>query len=164
MACIASDPWLYPLKPSCPAGPSWIVQRKERMRGLAFITITIYIYIYMHVRVCALWCAAAFRRGECSCECLRQKENPEDWQLSQSLHAGLNARLVQSGSGSSGCLLPFDTQWLLIPATVLVNYFGGQAALPLPLPRPGLHAFWSAVFFLVFGMLLICLYLETRCL
>lgn len=74
-----------------------------------------FAYTCMHVCVhSCIW------EWECSCmSCVsvfvREKESLEDWQLQQSLHAGLNARLARSGSGSSGCLLPFGTQWLEYP-------------------------------------------------
>lgn len=41
-------------------------------------------------------------------------ESLEDWQAWQSLHAGLNTRLLQSGWGSRISMFPFGTKWLLI--------------------------------------------------
>lgn len=70
----------------------------------------------------------------------RQEASPEDWQLWQSLHAGLNARLVQSGSGSSGCLAPSRRPMTLIPCYCISQLLqrgpGLAPCCPPPLPSP----------------------------
>lgn len=73
----------------------------------------------------------------------RQEASPEDWQLWQSLHAGLNARLVQSGSGSSGCLAPSRRPMTLIPCYCISQLLQRGAGLapccPPPPPPPHHH-------------------------
>lgn len=86
----------------------YIVHSRERMRDLL-------IHVCMCVYICVFGSGNVHACHVCQCVWEREKESLEDWQLQQSLHAGLNARLARSGSGSSGCLLPFGTQWLEYP-------------------------------------------------
>lgn len=85
----------------------------------------------------------------------RQKESPEDWQLQQSLHAGLNARLVQSGSGSSGCcsLLALNDSNTRYCISQLLQRLGWPLVTPATVWAPHLLQHWPVV-------PLICFYLH----